>query len=253
MSILIHSEDFKSGSSSDGVWDLSRNLTGIWEVVLQTMDAQTFPWMWTGRDTMVFRIHDPMDDSIHDTFGVTFNSSLGLISNLDSVGSTITAAIQQRIDEVALTQPYVARTVSVTYNGTSQELVFVFIGGNVDVLWGFDDPEDPELRSTINPSFSYNTATADQFNVSTFSVSTNKIVTDPPYLFVYIDESSSEILTTSLSLPNIIFSTVDSQYTGQIISIREVTSSLTIKICLLHETEAIPLRGSWYLIFKKIG
>lgn len=255
MTFLVHSDDYKSGNSSDGVWDLGRNLNGTWQVTAQTMDAQSFPWMWAGQDQMVLRIHNPDDLDIHATFGLTFNSSLGFITDLNVVATTIQNAMQAKIDEVAgePMQSWAARTVTVTYDSSNRRLVFVIEDNPIDVLWHYDDPETPSRVSSINPSFNLNSATEDQNNVSTFYVSTVKMVTDPQYLFVYITESTSSILTTSQSLPTLMFSTKDSQFTGQVMTIRETTTTLTIKICKMHESVAIPLTNSWYLVFKKIG
>jgi hypothetical protein len=250
MSVFIHSDDYISGNSSEGVWDLGRNLKGQYTVTAQSMDTQDFPWMFAGQNDMVMRIHDPMDILAYTTFIITFDPATGLLSDPTAIKDAMVTAMQTRIDEVAIVNPYAARNVSGNVSTSLGTIVFVFDDDPVDILWTGDPIA--EFVSTINPSLG-KIGAADELNIGTETISYRRMVTDPKYLFVYIDECANEIITTSASKPTLLFSTKDTEFTGQNIQIRNNTTSLTIKVARMHETTAVPLTGQWYLLLRNTG
>lgn len=249
MSIFIHSDDFTSGNSSDGVWDLGRNLKGTWTVTGQSMDTQTYPWMFEGQDTMIFRIHEDRAAGVtYVTFPVTFDPALGLLTDPYAIVAAIGTAIQDRIDAAAMGEAYAATTVTTSVD-TSAKTITLHFDGAVDVLWTYNSID---YVSTFNPAVG-KTGAPDQLAITDLVFSYQRMTTSPKYLFVYISESTSELITTSGSLPTLLFSTKDTEYTGQVVTIRADTSILTLKICRMHETVAVPISGEWFLVLKKIG
>ncbi len=258
MSLFIHSADFNTGgNSSDGVWEFNSNLKGDWHVIGQHMDTQDFPWMWVGQDTMCFRIHNPDDNSVHVTFTVTFDPSLGYISDLNTVASTIQSAIQDQIDFEAaqIGQSWAARTMTVTADLVNNLLNFSVGTDFIDVMWDYKDPDaiPSVILSTINPSFELAVDYPRQLAVSSFSVSSTNIVVDPKYLECYINESNTQYATASGARPNLYFSTRDGDFTGQTLTIPDDTNTLTIQIRRLHSQIAQPLTNTWFLILSQAG
>lgn len=241
MAIFIHSYDFSSGNSSNGTWEFGRTLRGNYRVDAQSMDTQTYPWMWTGQDTIVLRIHDPGNviDSVE--FPVTFPSAIGLMSDKTEILNAMIAVIQVEIDTQALTEPYVARTVSGSVDPDNQSLVFVFDDDPVDVMWASE-----EFDSTLNASVG-KVGASNELDVSNWTLSYVDMVTDPRYLEVYIAESVTEYITTHGTYPTLLFSTRDSEFTGQTFEIRNDTTELTINVRKMGSLTDIPLSGQWYL------
>ncbi len=250
MSILVHSDDFKSGNSSDGVWDLGRNLKGSWTVVGQSMDTQTYPWMFSGQNTLCFVVHaDRSVSGVEVLMRAEFDyATIGSTSDLTVIANSMTATMQNMFDTAAIDDPYAATTVSNTVNTGAHTMTFNFDAA-VDVMW----QQDFIFETTVKPSFNLPSNYPNQLIVTSFTISTTRMTVDPKYLFVYINESSSEYITTSASLPTLLFSTKDTEFIGQSVNIRNDTTSLTIKICRMHETAAVPINGEWYLILQRIG
>lgn len=245
MSVFIHSYDHTSGTSSNGTWEFGQSIKGNYKVDAQSMDTQDYPWMWLGQDTMVFQIHDPMNLNATTTFPVTFDPSLGMESDINVIASTMESVIQAYIDLAAVTDPYAARTITANVSTENQTIAFIIDNDPIDVLWeGF--PMGP-YYSTLNNSV----GKADALNelaVLDFTISTVDMVTNPRFLEVYIAESATQYINTHDTDPTLLFSTRDSEFTGQTFEIRNETTDLNIQIKKMGSDQVLPLTGQWYLV-----
>lgn len=246
MSIFIHSHDFTSGTSSDGTWQFGQSIKGNYKVDAQVMDTQDFPWLFAGQNTMVMRIHDPMNDLIYATFQIDFNPTIGLISDIATIATQMVNEIQGAIEAAAVDAPYAARTVSESHDPHS--IVFHFDNDPVDILWQGDI--SPPYYSTINPSLGKSSTTPDELAIRDLTIDTSEMVTDPKFLEVYIEESSTEIINTHETHPTLLFSTRDSEFTGQTFEIRNETTELTIGVHKMGSVLPLPLTGQWYLMIS---
>jgi len=245
MSFFVYSQDYQSGgNSSEGIWAFSRNLRGTWKVTSQHMDSQNIPWVWTGANVMVMRIHDLMDHNTYVTFEVYFQeAAYATETDLSVVTTLLQNEIQAKIDSEALTYPYAARTVTATLDGNVIHFVF---SDDVDILWEGDADESGFL-STINPAFG-KVGTLNQLDTAGFDVTTLYMALDPKYLECYIDESSTILCTSHATAPTLLFSTRDGEFTGQSFTIPSPTNILTITLNRIGNTvNAVPLSANWYL------
>lgn len=242
MSIFVHSYDFTTGNSSDGTWEFGRTLRGNYRVDAQSMDTQTFPWMWTGQDTIVLRIPNPADINQKVEFPVTFPPDIGFMTNQTEILNAMIAVIQAEIDVQTVIEPYVARTVSGSVDEGNKNLVFVFDVDPVDIMWA-----STNYDSTLNPSVD-KVGAENELNITNWNLSYAEMVTDPRYLEVYIAESVTEYMTTHGTYPTLLFSTRDNEFTGQTFEIRNDTTELNISVHKMGGSNSIPLTGQWYLV-----
>jgi len=250
MSFFVHSDDFKSGgSSSDGTWNFGRNVRGNWDVIGQHMDNQNIPWLWDGTNFMVMRIHDPADETglTYTTFEITFNPSIGFLSNVDDIAAAMITEIQDTTAAIAIDDPYAARTLTYIYDSATETLTFHFVEGPVDIMW---QGAPVDLASTINVPLGKDSTTANELNVSDLAVSTHNMVTDPKYVECYIAESNTQFATSHGTTPTLMFSTRDGEFTGQTFAIPKDTHNLSIQIKRMSDSSIVPLSGTWYLIFQ---
>lgn len=245
MSIFIHSYDHTTGTSSNGTWELGQSLIGNFRVTSQCMDTQTYPWLWSGQNQMVVKSFNPEDIEEFVIFGITFNASLGLVSDLTEVATQIQNTMQAAFDLQGLSNIWANRTITVTYNATTQTLLFEIDDDPIDVLWTYNSGL---TVSTINFSFNLAPDVSDLINVDIFSISTVNMVTDPKFLEVYIEESPTQYINTHGTYPTLLFSTRDGEFTGQTFEIRTETTELNIRVCKMGSTEDYPLSGQWYLV-----
>lgn len=251
MSFFVYSQDYQSGgNSSDGVWAFSRNLRGTWRITSQHMDSENIPWVWTGSNTMVMRIHDLMDHNTYTTFEVIFNdASLATETDLSVITTTLQNRIQATIDTEAILNPYAARTVTATLDGNVIHFTF---SDDVDILWEGDAGESGFL-STINPAFG-KVGTLNQLDTAGFDVTTLYMALDPKYLECYITESSTILCTSHSTAPTLLFSTRDGEFTGQSFTIPISTNVLTLSLHRIGNTaSAVPLTANWYLSLDPVS
>lgn len=253
MSFFIDSDDYKDGgSSSNGTWIFNRSVKGNWNVIAQQMETQTYAWMSENNNIMVMQIHNPMNLLETVLFEITFDPSIGLLTDINEIAIQMTAAIQAAIDEVAVgDHTYAARLVD--YTAVNNEIVFIFSDDPVDVLWqGFSDPPTV-LTSTCNIPLGRAADTPDELAIDTLTITadtTSTMVTDPKYLECYITESNTQFASSHGTKPTLLFSTRDGEFTGQTFTIPDHTNTLTIQIKRKGDSLPIPLSGKWYLAFQ---
>jgi hypothetical protein len=250
MSIFIHSSDYTSGNSSDGLWEFGVTLKGNYKVVSQVMDTQDYPWMLASQNQMVLQIHDPMNHSIFTNFPVFLDyATIGIITDLQTIADSITTSIQDRIDIVAALpgDSYAARTVTNSIDTSNGTMTFHF-DDIVDVLWQGDGSHT--FASTCNTALGKTPETPNENDITDLVISTATMVIDPKFLEVYIDESVTEIYNTHDTFPTLLFSTRDTEFTGQTFEIRNETTHLSIGIYKMGSLVPIPLSGQWYLMIS---
>jgi len=237
--IFIHSEDYNLGNSSNGIWQLGRNLKGSFKVVAQTMETQSYPWIWSGTNNL--KINFP-DDELNHSKVVSLDYSLGNTVNYTEIQTLWEGNIQEKLDEIKSdTTGAVDVTVAVTFSDNHFHFAFTGVPNVVQFLLG-------DVESTCAYAFNRNTTIA---NVNTISIANTNMTIDPKYLFVYIEEANSELTTTHGAYPSILFSTKDSEFLGQNLAIRSPTNILTMQIRRMHQDTPIPLSGQWYLIIEQ--
>lgn len=246
MAFFINSDDFKAGgSSSSGEWVFNRNVRGNWGVTTQHMDDQSYPWLWDGVNIMVLEIHNPMNLLQSVAFEVEIPASIGLLTDVNAIGNQMGAAIQAKIDLIAIEDPYAARTVITAASG--DEIVFDFGEDAVDIMWqGIPDI----YTSTINVPLGRTSESANELATQFLTVSTTNMIIDPKYLEVFIAESNTQIATTHATKPTLLFSTRDGEYTGQNFTIPRDGNSINIQIKRMLHDFIVPLSGRWYLAFQ---
>lgn len=241
---LVHSEDFTSGNSSDGVWNFNRSLKGNWTVIAQHIESQDIPWMWLGQDTIILRIHNPADTNQYEDIPVTFPDTIGFMTDTTEIMNAMIAVMQARIDDIALVTPYVERLVSGSVDEGNGNIVFIFDDDPVDIMW---ESEVEGFVSTFNPSVD-KVGAENELNTSSWTMTYKEAYVDPKYLEVYIEQASSGYANSHDTTPTLLFSTRDGEFVNQQIYIPRDTFTLTIKIRRMgNNTNVVPLSKPWYL------
>ena len=241
MTIYINSNDYTSGTSSNGVWDINKTLLGSYTLLSQNVESQDIPWFWTGLDSLVIKTWDPDIPATTNTFTVVFSSSTGLLDTVSTISTQLNTSLQDKFDDIALINPKFQRSVSHSINTSNQTVTFTF-DQPVDILWS-------NVSSTIREAFGK--SATNQINTSSMVISSKYMTIDPKYLEVYITESETQYNTSHSTSPTILFSTKDSEFTGQLFEIRKSQQQLTIKIYRENvESQVVPLSDEWTLVFS---
>jgi hypothetical protein len=240
MSIYISSSDLESGTTSNGVWNVNRTLNGQYNILSQHFSVQNIPWMWNGTNNL--KINFP-DDELNHTKIVSLDYSLCDTINYSSIAALWDTNIQDKLDEIKTeTTGAVDVTVNVTYSNGNFSFVFTGVPEIVQFLFG-----DPTC--TCSQVFNKTTTIG---HVNTITIANTFMTIDPKYLEVYITESVTQYATSHSTSPTILFSTQDSEFTGQSFTIRRNATQLTIKIYRENVTiSTVPLSNDWSLILTQ--
>jgi len=246
MSIYINSDDYDSGSTSDGTWSINRTLNGQYNVINQQMEPQTIPWTWTGLVTLVFKTSGVGAPVNPYTIQVHLPTSIGLLSSLSAIATQIQTSIQSAFDTAEGVYAGYGRDVTVASDSILKTITLTF-SDVVSLQW-------TSAFSTFNQSAGIpipSGSPTDLTDVTSIVLSSKYMSINPKYLEVFIEESSSQYTTSHSSVPTLLFSTKDSEFTDQSFYIRGNVNQLNISIYRINiHTSPVPLSGSWNLILE---
>jgi hypothetical protein len=234
MSIHLFSNDYSSGSIYNGVWQVPTTLNKNYKVTYQYITVDSIPWIWNG-------IHQLVITAGSSTGTVSFDySTLAYETDTTIIANTLESNINTIVNAFPLTD---ARNCIVNYNAAT-------LTDNAFYELTFDDNVVLKFSSTLSTSkYIFNIFT-DQ-TISSINLYDTFIYTNPHFLDVYIDESSTQYITSRNTFPTLLWATNDVQFTGQEINFRGSTQSLTIKIYRQNiPISPVPIQGRWNLVFS---
>lgn len=233
MSIHIDSEDYRTpgGSRSNGIWDLSKTVSGVYHVISQTVEVQDFPWIWSLVNELVLSISG-------NEYGITVIDVNALPTYQYSTNkTTIAAYLNTRIDAIGdIVLPNYNSTF--VYDSTTDEFVCTF-DTTVTLLWS-----DSSCRGVFNKLIAEETGTI-------FRLDASYITNAPKYLYAFIEEATSSYITTKTFSPTLMFATDGNEMTGQEVIFKKGTKTLTISIYLVNITYlAVTLTAGWEVLLN---
>ena len=233
MSIHIDSEDYITGSRTDGTWNFNKSLKGTYKVVSQTLEVQTMPWIWTGITNLYLQ-----QDFFVKEFDIILPEDLATYS-YSSDKTAIATYFQTRFNYIGGNTPGLDFSCTWTYD-SSTELFNVVFNNSVKFWWNF---------SSCAGVFGINAILTPGQHGTEFNLNAKYINISPRYLYCYISEVSTTYNCSNGLYPNLIFSAYDNELVNQTIHIPNLINTLTISVYLPNiSNSVVPLSASWELI-----
>lgn len=247
--IYIRSEDIagEDDTVSDGSFNLSKMVGGPYHVrTLNLSSSGQVAWMNDGMSLVIGIKPDPLYTNQPNPEGliICFLTDLEYEFTLANIASNMEDQINHAISSNPdLPNSDYLRTITVTANTSSQTLV-ISANKKISLKW-------TSIYSTINESFGkpYHTKASDENNVYSVTVST-KYITQPEFLEMYIDESTSKVVTTHETLPTLILDLTGGDMSNQAFNIFQNTRVLHVSI-YRPNIKSVPIRmtKSWNMTF----
>jgi len=125
--IHISSEDVASGSTYDGIWDMSSSLTGTLSVKYHFIDADAIPWVYSGCNTLAVKnVSSGLTEFaiVSQTSDTAAGAGTALINALNALSFLSTVAVVATTPSIQLNGFDVDVEITWTHSGTTLDLVF---------------------------------------------------------------------------------------------------------------------------------
>lgn len=233
MSIHIDSEDHNTpgGTRYNGIWTLNQSVSSEYTVIAQTMEVQDIPWCWTDTNEIIISVEGteyvmaPFASADLSTYQTSTNKTT-LASywqtRLTALGSAVTPSF----------------TCTWTYS-SSTDMFAVAFNKTVTILW------------SESPCRGWFAKTQDETS-TLFNLNAAYITITPRLIYCVIEEGNSFYTTSNNFAPTLIFSTSDTELSGQEVVFDDQTKTFTLQLFLVNVTySTVPLTAGWELILKR--
>lgn len=228
--IHISSEDFTSGTRSNGTWSLSRPIAGTYKVLYQSIEIADIPWItietnsisiqYSASPSVVFYLFLPIDLP-------TYQMSTNL--------ANIATYIETRFNTIFVGLGY-GISVTVTTDADNDRFVLTFTS-NITIQW--DSSSCASIfKQSGNPHAMVHYMSYKNINVT------------PSHLYMKVDESVSTLCTSDSDIDaTILFHLSDGSLPGQALTFRQATNTLNISFFRAsYPEEATELDNKWELV-----
>lgn len=225
--IHIKGSDFASGNLYNGTYEMSSRISGSLQLLYHHFGSRigSIPWCYTNANTI--KVQRVSDSAI-------FSINLGELQDGDDKGASATAM------GAVFTSVLGGDFTSLAHDSANLEFDVV-LGVAYDILW---------LESSARYVFD---KTANELNVTTFSMSDKNVNDYPKFLEVHIAETSSQGVTSRSTRPDLLISTVDTINLGQKISLSGEVDEINISWYRENISgQRCPIAEDWDLIFEAI-
>lgn len=222
--IHISSEDVSSGSSFNGVFTLSNTLSGNLTLKDSFVEAGEIPWLYTGCDVLRFtRVSD----------GMFFQINLPQTS--DDATASVELLIETQFDG---TGAFAGATVCTFVAAT--KTYDVVVTDAITLIW-----PDSSARFVFKKEKS-----ANESNVTAFSLGANFVDNRPKYIEYHISETSSIGTSTHGSSADLFVSTFDDPVRNVTITLSSSHVTLDIEVRRVNVQQIpCPMTLKWDLMF----
>lgn len=238
MMIHIASEELTSGTIYNGVWTLSRKISGNYKVLYQQMDISDVPWISSNTQNIHFKLEGGF---YHINFALFPGNDLATYSYSDDLNA-IATYIRNRVNSEFTAYSAPIQMTSITVDAVNERFVLQFDSNNVHIMWN---------NSTSASIFKGSGETA----ASSTQYMSTKNITLSCHLFMKIEESVSTVVTSNGDIDcSLIFHTYDTPLTSQAVNFRVPTSTLTISFYRASfPTDPVPITGDWELVLAPLN
>lgn len=273
-SLLIRSENVRSGYIYDGEWNLTRPVNGLWNLQYMKFYSGDTEWPWTyyGADELVFKVTTVNFQEEEETGFQEFNCTATIASNFfytsnkTEIASMLRAVMRDAMDGEGLPLDSTdTNTFNLTYNSGNDTFDITYRADTnpdplpileywlitkIEIFWNLSS-----CRGAFNKSGTQ--AGEDVYDTNlevTMSFDAQNVKTTRPYqLALRIDQCTNRFVSSGNTGTTLLLPTDDESFTGQVIKFSDNTDTLNIEVFSLNiDTAPIPFTGSWLLFFNLI-
>lgn len=236
MSIHIYSENYESGTRTDGVWNLYNTIRGNYSVISQSFNVQDIPWVFPGANSLAFAKTgtSPLITAVIQFPTMYEDDSASVIAWFEAGIATSgwTTCVGSYDSTAGMYSFTFDTTITVLHTLEHPSIFYVFD-------WLIDyDPEN------LNYPFT-NPGTVVKFK-DTY------IKNNPKFLYINIEEADSRYTTDAVQNPTLLISTRDTELTDQEVYFSSLTDTFTISIYRTNMPDhTVTLTDTWELILQK--